>query len=112
MINICNVGDCKLNVTSVALKRKSHHWKLINDPFPATLHPGSSLGVLIRYKATEKCSRSMELVITGDDPVSPVKSLDLVAYTVWSDCDRSGEKDYNESCYGRQGHDHSLRTGR
>ena len=39
-IAICNVGDCDLRVTSVAFKRKSSHWKLINNPFPATLHPG------------------------------------------------------------------------
>jgi Abnormal spindle-like microcephaly-assoc'd, ASPM-SPD-2-Hydin len=85
-ISICNVGDCKLHVTSVAFKRKSKHWKLINNPFPATLHPGSCLSVLIRYKATEKCPRCCELVITSDDPITPVKTLDLMAYTVWNDC--------------------------
>ena len=42
-ISICNVGDCKLHVSSVAFKRKSKHWRLINNPFPATLHPGSCL---------------------------------------------------------------------
>lgn len=85
-ISICNVGDCKLHVTSVAFKRKSKHWKLINNPFPATLHPGSCLSVLIRYKATEKCPRCCELVITSDDPITPVKTLDVMAYTIWSDC--------------------------
>jgi HYDIN/CFA65/VesB-like, Ig-like domain len=85
-ISICNVGDCDLHVTSVAFKRKSKHWKLINNPFPATLHPGSCLSVLIRYKATEKCPRCCELVITSDDPVTPVKTLEVTAYTSWSDC--------------------------
>ena len=85
-ISICNVGDCKLRVSSVAFKRKSRHWKLINSPFPATLHPGSCLSVVIRYKATEKCPRACELVITSDDPITPVKTLDLMAYTIWSDC--------------------------
>jgi hypothetical protein len=85
-ISICNVGDCKLHVTSVAFKRKSKHWKLINNPFPATLHPGSCLSVLIRYKATEKCPRCCELVITSDDPLTPVKILDVMAYTIVSDC--------------------------
>ena len=85
-ISICNVGDCKLNVTSVAFKRKSKHWKLVNNPFPATLHPGSCLSVLIRYKATEKCPRCCELVITSDDPNTPEKILDVMAYTIWSDC--------------------------
>lgn len=85
-ISICNVGDCNLHVTSVAFKRTSKHWKLINNPFPATLHPGSCLSVLIRYKATEKCPRCCELVITSDDPATPVKTLDVMAYTVWSGC--------------------------
>jgi hypothetical protein len=26
-ISICNVGDCKLHVSSFAFKHKSHHWK-------------------------------------------------------------------------------------
>jgi hypothetical protein len=85
-IAICNVGDCDLHVTSVAFKRKSRHWKLINNPFPATLHPGSCLSVLIRYKATEKCPRACELVITSDDPVTPVKTLDVMAYTIANGC--------------------------
>ena len=85
-IAICNVGDCDLHVTSVAFKRKSSHWKLINNPFPATLHPGSCLSVLIRYKATEKCPRACELVIASDDPLTPVKTLDVMAYTIPNTC--------------------------
>jgi hypothetical protein len=85
-ISICNTGDCKLHVTNVAFKRKNRHWKLVNNPFPATLHPGACLGIVIRYKATEKCSRCSELIITSDDPVTPVKILDVMAYTIWSDC--------------------------
>ena len=85
-IAICNVGECDLHVTSVAFKRKSSHWKLINNPFPATLHPGSCLSVLIRYKATEKCPRACELVITSDDPLTPVKTLDVMAYTIPNTC--------------------------
>jgi hypothetical protein len=94
-LSICNVGDCSLHVTSVAFKRKSCHWKLINNPFPATLHPGSCLGVVIRYKATEKCPVCCELVITSDDPVTPVKTLDVMAYTVWAPC---GCKQCCEDC--------------
>ncbi len=94
-ISICNVGDCELHVMSVAFKRKSQHWKLVNNPFPATLHPGSCLSVLIRYKATEKCTRSSELVITSDDPITPVKNLDVTAYTIWSD---GGEKNGCDDC--------------
>ena len=35
-ISICNVGECALHVASVAFKRKNKHWKLVNNPFPAT----------------------------------------------------------------------------
>ena len=85
-IAICNVGDCKLHVTSVAFKRRSRHWKLINNPFPAVLQPGSCLSVLIRYKATERCPRACELVITSDDPSTPIKTLDVMAYTIPGGC--------------------------
>jgi hypothetical protein len=94
-ISICNVGDCNLDVISVAFKRKNPHWKLINNPFPAVLHPGSCLGVVIRYKATERISRSCELVVTSDDPTTPVKILDVMAYTIWNDC---GGKHSCEDC--------------
>jgi photosystem II stability/assembly factor-like uncharacterized protein len=83
-LTICNVGDCKLDVTSVALKRRHRHWKLVNNPFPATLQPGSCLGVVVRYRAAEKCPRCAELVITSDDPALPVKTMELLAYTVWN----------------------------
>jgi len=85
-IAICNVGDCKLRVSSVAFRHKSRHWKLVNNPFPATLRPGSCLGIVIRYIATEKLPRSCDLVITGDDPTDPVKTLEVVAITVWEEC--------------------------
>jgi hypothetical protein len=85
-IAICNVGECRLHVTSVAFKRKSRHWKLINNPFPAALAPGSCLSVLIRYLATERCPRASELVIVSDDPATPVRTLDLLAYTISNTC--------------------------
>jgi hypothetical protein len=109
-VSICNVGDCNLNVASVAFKRKSRHWKLVNNPFPATLHPGSCLGVVIRYKATEKCPRCCELVVTSDDPDTPVKILDVMAYTIWNSggckqcCDECKKgccnKQHTECCEG------------
>ena len=73
-------------MSSVGFKRKSAHWKLLNNPFPATLHPGSCLGLTIRYKATEKCPRCCELLIASDDPNVPVKTVELLAYTIWNEC--------------------------
>jgi hypothetical protein len=107
-ISICNMGACVLDVTSVAFKRKNPHWKLINNPFPAKLPPGACLGLVIRYKATEKCPIACELVITSDDPTTPVKTLDVMAYTIWdeccckSDCDKCGGKGCERCrCKGR-----------
>jgi Abnormal spindle-like microcephaly-assoc'd, ASPM-SPD-2-Hydin len=79
-VGICNVGECALHVTSVAFKRKRRHFKLVGNPFPATLPAGACLPVTIRYTAScdpECC----ELVVTSDDPTDPVKCLDVVAYT-------------------------------
>jgi hypothetical protein len=85
-ISICNTGDCKLFVSDVSFRRKNKHWKLINNPFPATLHPGACLAVVIRYKATERYPRPCELIIKSDDPTEPVKIIELLAATIWSDC--------------------------
>jgi hypothetical protein len=41
-IALCNVGECDLHVKSVAFKRKSPHWKLVNNPFPATLRSSAT----------------------------------------------------------------------
>lgn len=94
-ISICNVGDCKLHVSSVAFKHKNPHWKLINNPFPAVLHPGSCLNVVIRYKATERFARSCDLLISSDDPTLPVKTLEVLANTIWDTC---GCKKYADDC--------------
>jgi Pro-kumamolisin, activation domain/Abnormal spindle-like microcephaly-assoc'd, ASPM-SPD-2-Hydin len=79
-VAICNVGDCALEVTSVEFARPRRHFKLISNPFPATLRPGSCLGVVIRYEAScdpECC----ELVIRSNDPSDSVRRLDVIAYT-------------------------------
>jgi hypothetical protein len=94
-VSICNVGECNLRVTSVHFRRKSRHWKLLQNPFPASVHAGSCLSVVVQYRATERCSRICELVIESDDPAMPVKVLDLAAYTVWEDC---GCKEHCEDC--------------
>ena len=101
-ISICNVGDCNLHVTSVRFKRKSHHWRLINNPFPAMLHAGSCLSVVIQYKATERCPRCCELIIESDDPMTPVRILDVMGYTIWSDCCKEHCEDCGKGCCQKQ----------
>lgn len=84
-LSICNTGDCTLDVTSVHFMRKNRHWKLLHNPFPEKLRPGSCLPVVIQYHATQRCARICELVIESDDPVRPVKYVEVEAYTIW-DC--------------------------
>jgi hypothetical protein len=87
-IAICSVGDCKLPVSSVSFKRKRRHWKLVTKPFPTTVQPSSCLGVVIGYIATStsgvlKLPRCCDPVISSDDPTDPVKTLEVLAATVW-----------------------------
>jgi hypothetical protein len=49
-------------------------------PFPAQLHPGSCLCVVIEYEASCELACS-EIVVHRDDPIEPVKALDVVAFT-------------------------------
>jgi hypothetical protein len=109
-VSVCNVGDCPLHVSRVHLRRRRHHFRLINNPFPATLHPGSCLDVVIQYRATERVARSCELVIISDDPDHPVRHLDVIAWTIWECCDecrcecrKECCKDRREECCKRRG---------
>ena len=98
---ICNTGECALDVTSVHFRRRSRRWRLLNNPFPATLRPGSCLPVVIQYRAGERCPRPCELVIESDDPVTPVRSVEVLAYTIWErgckeGCDEARKDDCDD----------------
>jgi hypothetical protein len=110
-ISICNVGECALHVTSVRFKRKSHHWRLHHNPFPATLHPGSCLSVVIQYRATEKCPRCCELIIESDDPVTPVKVLEVLAYTIWDTCCKDHCDDCRKGCCDKRHNEACCQQG-
>jgi photosystem II stability/assembly factor-like uncharacterized protein len=98
-LSICNTGDCALEVTGVHFRRRSRRWKLLNNPFPAKLRPGSCLPVVIQYRANEKCPRPCELVIESDDPVTPVKYVEVLAYTIWDACCKEGSDGrHKEEC--------------
>lgn len=110
-LSICNTGDCALSVTSVHFRRKSRRWKLLNNPFPATLRPGSCLPIVIQYHADEKCPRPCELVIESNDPVTPVRYVEVRAYTLWHGCCQSLSDDgreNHEDCRDDRGEKHSC----
>ena len=100
-LSINNVGPCDLHVTKVAFLPQpccpdcdgcgdtgQHHdpehnqndqrctdFCLVNNPFPATVRPGTNLGILIQYTPSCDGARCCELVIESDDPATPVKKL-------------------------------------
>jgi hypothetical protein len=81
-ITVCNVGDCDLRVTNCGFEHKNRHWRLVHNPFPNTLHPGSCLNVVIRYHAIECEPHCCELVIESDDPAKPKVEVEVVAWTL------------------------------
>jgi hypothetical protein len=51
------------------------NFTIIANPFPATVHPGSCLGVVIDYVPTCDDSACCELVVVSDDPDDPEHKL-------------------------------------
>jgi hypothetical protein len=80
-ISVCNVGSCILDVTSVAFEPACDDFIIVNNPFPATVGPGSCQEVVIRFTPTSGGPKSCTLVIRGDDPDTPVISLTVTANT-------------------------------
>ena len=109
-LSVCNTGDCALTVTSVHFKRKSRHWKLLHNPFPGTLRPGMCLPVVIQYHATERCARLCELVIESDDPGTPVRCIEVQAYTIWDSCHHDCDECRKGGCE-RHHREQSCRQG-
>ena len=86
-------------MTKVHFKRRNRRWRLLNNPFPAKLRPDSSVPVVIQYRAGEKCPRPCELVIESDDPVTPVRFVEVLAYTIWGGCRKEDCDDcHKEDC--------------
>jgi Abnormal spindle-like microcephaly-assoc'd, ASPM-SPD-2-Hydin len=110
-VSICNTGDCALNVTGVHFRRRSRHWSLLKNPFPAKLRPGSCLPVVIQYRANEKCPRPCELVIESDDPITPVKHVEVLAYTVWECCCKEDCDDCRKNDCDKRHREPSCRQG-
>jgi photosystem II stability/assembly factor-like uncharacterized protein len=104
-LSICNTGDCDLHVTRVAFRppsprdeappaargracdQKCLNFRILTNPFPATVHPGSCLGVLLEYVPTCDPAASCELVIESNDPDLPHRTVMVTGrlrQTLWS----------------------------
>ncbi len=57
--------------------------------------------MVIRYHAIERYARARELVITSDDPQTPVRELEVLAHTVW---DEQCRDDCTKGCRNERGH--------
>jgi hypothetical protein len=86
-VAICNVGDCPLEVHRVYLRRHRRHYRLLLNPFPAPLHPGSCLDVVMQYHAVADEPWTCELVIESNDPTCPERWIEVVAWTIWECCE-------------------------
>jgi len=99
-ISICNTGDCNLHVTKVRFKpvawapgcrdcddcedpeeQGKHNdqccgrFKIVSNPFPSTVHPGSCLAVLVRFTPSCAGPQCCELIIESDDPAQPESTV-------------------------------------
>jgi subtilisin family serine protease len=80
-LSVCNVGKCDLAVVSVAFDPPCADFTLINNPFPAAVSPDSCQDVVIRFTPTSAGPKSCTLVITTDDPDTPVIQKTVTANT-------------------------------
>jgi len=80
-ISVCNVGLCNLTVTSVAFDPPCLDFQLNNNPFPSIVSHDFCLDVVIRFTPQSVGMKMCTLVITSDDPVTPVVSLKVTGNT-------------------------------
>jgi hypothetical protein len=80
-LSVCNVGKCNLSVLSVFFSPPCPDFKIINSPFPAFVSPDSCLDVVIRFTPTSCGPKSCRLVVTTDDPETPIIVLEVTANT-------------------------------
>ena len=82
--NPCGCPGCRCHETTDHEHKKHGHpksdqcclnFRIVTNPFPATVHPGSCLGVLIEYIPTCDSAACCELEINSDDPKQPTKKV-------------------------------------
>ena len=84
-LTFSNVGDCDLHVTCVGFEGcrcpGCEHLVLVRNPFPATLHPGAALDLVLQYTATGGSPCTRHLAVESDDPDHPKVVIDVSAST-------------------------------
>ena len=70
-----------------ASDQKCLNFRILTNPFPATVHPGSCLGVLLEHVPTCDPGACCELVIESNDPNLPHRTVMVTGrlrQTLWS----------------------------
>ncbi|HEX5301209.1 MAG TPA: choice-of-anchor D domain-containing protein [Streptosporangiaceae bacterium] len=84
-LTFSNVGDCDLHVTCAGFEGcrcpGCEHLVLVRNPFPATLHPGAALDLVLQYTATGGSPCTRHLAVESDDPDHPKVIIDVSAST-------------------------------
>ena len=78
-VQVCNTGGCALQVASASVDCAD--FALVGNPFPATVAPGSCLGLTVGFTPTLPGTRRCRLTVTSNDPGAPSVVRDLVART-------------------------------
>ncbi|HEX4966517.1 MAG TPA: hypothetical protein VF173_37255, partial [Thermoanaerobaculia bacterium] len=78
-VEVCNTGKCVLEVASASVDCAD--FTLVSHPFPASVAPGSCLGLTVGFTPTLPGTRRCRLTVTSNDPAAPVVVWDLVART-------------------------------
>jgi hypothetical protein len=84
-LTFSNIGDCDLHITEVGFEGcrcpGCETLLLVRNPFPATLHPGAALDLVLQYTATGGSPCTRHLKIESDDPDHSSVIIDVSAAT-------------------------------
>jgi hypothetical protein len=78
-VTVCNIGGCNLSVTSASTSCAD--FTLVDNPFPATLSPGSCLNLVVRFTPQLPGHYVCDLKVASDDPHTPMVVRTLSATT-------------------------------
>lgn len=99
-VSICNVANaCDLHVTSVALTNAAGDgpcadFTIVNNPFPATVSHDFCVPLTVRFTPTSAGPKQCRLVISSDDPDTPVVVKIVTANTPLASIDVSPDQSF------------------
>lgn len=80
-LEICNTGECDLEVYSLEFVPACGDFTLVGDPFPASIGSDACLPVTIRYTPGGAGNHWCSLVLTCNDPETPTVEISVVGST-------------------------------